>query len=119
MDNATAKDCPRDNTAIVGGAVGGVLGAALLVALGAIAALCVRRPKDRHMQNGQYYTPGPNKEGLLGYPHTASSLSHEVETSHTAIESVPVPAQELPVQTVHEVQGDNVSMDLGKKQIRR
>lgn len=113
MDNATTKDCPKDNTAVVGGAVGGVLGAALLVALGAIAALCMRRPKDHLMQNGQYYTPAPNKEGPPGYPHTASSLSHEVETSQTGIESVPVPAQELPVQSVHEVQGDNVSLDLG------
>lgn len=39
--------CPKDNTAVVGGAVGGVLGAALLAALGTIAALTFRKPKNK------------------------------------------------------------------------
>jgi hypothetical protein len=37
------EDCPADNTAVVAGSVGGVLGAALLASLGVIAVLWRRR----------------------------------------------------------------------------
>ncbi|KND87693.1 N-acetyltransferase eso1 [Tolypocladium ophioglossoides CBS 100239] len=57
-DGASANnECPKDNTAIVGGAVGGVLGAALLASLGAIAVLCMRRPKPRGTHTGAQNDP--------------------------------------------------------------
>ncbi|GJN78552.1 hypothetical protein PLIIFM63780_002046 [Purpureocillium lilacinum] len=109
IDSATNNECPKDNTAMVGGAVGGVLGAALLVALGAIAVLCMRRPKDHSQEVVQpdqsaQYTPNLYKESPPGYPQTASSRG--MEPSPMGIESVHVHAQELPVRQVHEVQGD-------------
>ncbi|KAH7329578.1 hypothetical protein B0I35DRAFT_507838 [Stachybotrys elegans] len=39
----TSEDCPADNTAVVAGSLGGVLGAALLASLGVIAVLWRRR----------------------------------------------------------------------------
>lgn len=55
-DSSSQKDtsdskCPKNNTAVVGGAVGGVLGVALLAALGTIAALTLRKPKN----TGRYF----------------------------------------------------------------
>ncbi|KAK7729256.1 hypothetical protein SLS53_009286 [Cytospora paraplurivora] len=40
---AAVADCPKDNTAVVGGAVGGALGAALLASVGALAFMIKRR----------------------------------------------------------------------------
>lgn len=38
-----AADCPKDNSAVIGGAVGGALGVALLASLGALGFLVKRR----------------------------------------------------------------------------
>lgn len=42
----SSKACPKDNTVVVGGAVGGVLGAALLASLGTLAFVVKRRKDD-------------------------------------------------------------------------
>ncbi|PNY24450.1 N-acetyltransferase eso1 [Tolypocladium capitatum] len=79
VQNASApaqNACPKDNTAIVGGAVGGVLGAALLASLGALAALCMRRPKAQDAHAPEEYA---NKDGG--------------------------PPQELPARPIHEMPG--------------
>jgi hypothetical protein len=56
----TVEECPADNTAVVAGSVGGVLGAALLASLGVIFMLW-RRRKDAG--NRPYVTmPGPSSD---------------------------------------------------------
>ncbi|UNI21289.1 hypothetical protein JDV02_007291 [Purpureocillium takamizusanense] len=112
----SSEACPKDKTAVVGGAVGGVLGAALLVALGVIALLVMRRPvnKEHHHQapaaahpdhqTSRYTTPNLHKElPPPGYPPTASSRGG-MQHSPMGMESARVHAQELPVQQVHEAQ---------------
>ncbi|KAG8166477.1 hypothetical protein KVR01_002166 [Diaporthe batatas] len=51
--SSESEACPRDNTAVVGGAVGGVLGAALLASLGALMFV-VKRRKDDSPASPQY-----------------------------------------------------------------
>ncbi|POR35720.1 N-acetyltransferase eso1 [Tolypocladium paradoxum] len=83
-DGASAKnECPKDNTAIVGGAVGGLLGAALLASLGAIAVLCMRRPKEQWTHNAP------------------------LEYSNKVVAGVP--PQELPARPIHEMQGSQLA----------
>ncbi|KJZ79347.1 hypothetical protein HIM_01498 [Hirsutella minnesotensis 3608] len=85
--------CPKDNSAVVGGAVGGVLGAALLASLGALAVMCMRRPKEYHTHNNG---------------HT--------ECSNIAVAAAP--AHELSARPVHEMQGSQMSprSDFGSSQ---
>lgn len=45
-DTAAVAECPKDNSAVVGGAVGGALGLALLASLGALGFM-IKRWKDR------------------------------------------------------------------------
>ncbi|PHH88464.1 hypothetical protein CDD83_7501 [Cordyceps sp. RAO-2017] len=75
--------CPKDNSAVVGGAVGGVLGVALLASLGALAVVCLRKPKEYHTYHGP------------------------TEYSNNITVSGP-PPQELPTRPVHEMQGSQV-----------
>lgn len=80
------SDCPKDKTAVVGGAVGGVLGAALLASLGVIAALFKRRPKEQHEPQ---FTPESPK--YMGIPVASD------------------PPQELnAAREVHEIQGNQL-----------
>ncbi|KAK3942116.1 hypothetical protein QBC46DRAFT_427782 [Diplogelasinospora grovesii] len=74
----------KDNTAVVGGALGAALGAALLASLGAIAWLCLRRPK-----------PVSPPQTVTGYPEYTQA---EAKTFQHP--------QELEVRKpVYEVQG--------------
>ncbi|SPN96534.1 uncharacterized protein DNG_00060 [Cephalotrichum gorgonifer] len=80
-------ECPKNNTAVVGGAVGGALGAALLAALGAIAFLLMRRPKAA--------------EGAT-YP------TDETWKYAAAAPVAPTPAQELTAaRGPYEIEGNN------------
>ncbi|KAJ6437291.1 hypothetical protein O9K51_10265 [Purpureocillium lavendulum] len=112
-DGVAKNECPKDNTAVVGGAVGGVLGAALLVALGAIAALCMRRPQAQKQQEAitpyEHYSPAQqpaaaavNKESPPRYFNSSSRPGRSNFTLHS------VHAEELPAPEVHEAPGDQV-----------
>ncbi|XP_044721899.1 uncharacterized protein HRG_04814 [Hirsutella rhossiliensis] len=80
------RQCPKDNSAIVGGAVGGVLGAALLASLAALAVMCLRRPKEHYTHNGP-----------MEYSNIAVSGGHP---------------HELSARPVHEMQGSQVRSDV-------
>lgn len=54
-----ASDCPKDNTAVVGGAVGGAMGAALLASLGVIAVMWRRKPQGLAPTEYTYPGDGP------------------------------------------------------------
>lgn len=53
------KQCPADNTAVVGGAVGGILGAALIASVIAIIFLLRRRPSANAAAQQQQYQEPP------------------------------------------------------------
>ncbi|KUI66061.1 hypothetical protein VM1G_02101 [Cytospora mali] len=85
--SAAVAECPKDNTAVVGGAVGGVLGAALLASLGALGFMMKRRkdtmpspaaPEYAQVNGGYYATethPKPLQSPGMSY---VSAPSHEV-----------------------------------------
>ncbi|RDA88941.1 hypothetical protein CP532_0662, partial [Ophiocordyceps camponoti-leonardi (nom. inval.)] len=85
----SAEQCPKDSSvAVVAGAVGGVLGAALLASLGALAVVCLRRKRGTTTTT----TTGPQayeSHQAHGYSHTPSMGAQH----------------ELPNRPVHEMQG--------------
>ncbi|PFH56878.1 hypothetical protein XA68_15828 [Ophiocordyceps unilateralis] len=66
----SGEGCPKDNSAVVGGAVGGVLGAALLGSLGALAVMCLRR--GRRSAEEQPAPSHSKRHGRRGDPARAS-----------------------------------------------
>lgn len=85
-----SASCPKDNTAVVGGAVGGALGAALLASAVTIALLLRRR-----QQPAPQYEQVPKYGGGMGQISPGTTM-------------VPTP-QELPTATgFYEMQGNQV-----------
>ncbi|RDA94740.1 hypothetical protein CP533_6720 [Ophiocordyceps camponoti-saundersi (nom. inval.)] len=60
----SAERCPENTTsaAVVGGAVGGVMGAALLASLGALAVVCLRRKRATATTGPEAYNSRPVHE---------------------------------------------------------
>ncbi|PHH74268.1 hypothetical protein CDD80_3191 [Ophiocordyceps camponoti-rufipedis] len=77
------KPCPKDNSAVVGGAVGAVLGGALLASLGALAVVCVQR---RRTKQDLYDTQdrGATAHELPIRPPVHEMQSGEMDASKTA-----------------------------------
>jgi hypothetical protein len=94
IQNATTgSECPKSNTAVVGGAVGGVLGAALLAALGTIAFMCRRSPRKDAQEAP--YVPSPKSDQPS---NTHSDLSYG---SNTAPQELPMASS----RPVYEMRG--------------
>ncbi|KAK7217715.1 hypothetical protein V2G26_005718 [Clonostachys chloroleuca] len=69
-DANTLDTCPKDNSVVIGGAVGGALGTLLLGSLGTIVLLLLRRTK------AEPTTPGPSiSESPKSEPQTSSPPS--------------------------------------------
>lgn len=91
---AAVADCPKDNTAVVGGAVGGALGAALLASVGALAFMLKRRKDGMAPAAAPAYT----QSGPAEYkPYSERFQSPG---------GLYVPSQELPTGAIpaHEMQ---------------
>lgn len=71
--------CPKDNTAVVGGAVGGVLGAALL---GALAALAIVLFKRRGAERSPEYRPVDVTQKTDQQCASHSQVVHELPVHH-------------------------------------
>lgn len=91
-DEAALAACPKDNSAIIGGAVGGTLGLALLASLGALGFM-TKRWKDRVSSstalaytNRGSYVNGPSPNGLessqMSYKPPQELFSASPETVH-------------------------------------
>ncbi|RCI13788.1 hypothetical protein L249_8185 [Ophiocordyceps polyrhachis-furcata BCC 54312] len=91
---SSAERCSNDSSAaVVGGAVGGVLGAALLASLGALAVVCLRRKRETTGPQSQAY----DSHHVHGYSHTAAMGAQH----------------ELPNRPVHEMQGSQYKVGGG------
>lgn len=102
-DSATPTDyvgseCPRVNTAIVGGALGGGLGAALLASLGVIAVMWKRR-----RATDSQIASNPNSGAFNVSRPWPSEAERLRETSPASKGYVYYVAQEEPVVPMHEL----------------
>ncbi|KUI57588.1 hypothetical protein VP1G_04867 [Cytospora mali] len=93
--SAAVAECPKDNTAVVGGAVGGVLGAALLASLGALGFMMKRRKDtmpppaapEYAQVNGGFY----------------ANESHAKPLQSPGMSYISAPSHEVPAAVVHEM----------------
>ena len=109
------ESCPKDNSAVVGGAVGGVLGAALLGTVVALVILLRRRPAGpatpappQYQQHtgqyagGQYVDHAGSGANLTGGGGYAASAKYGPSTPGSGLAS---PQELPPVTEVYEMQG--------------
>lgn len=93
--------CPVDRTAVVGGAVGGTLGAALLASLGALAFMMKKR-RDYMAYPPPSTAPTQGAQGS-SMMHSPGYLEYYSKPAQHPDGSL-VPPQELPERSRHEMQ---------------
>ena len=102
---ASQVDCPRDNSVIVGGAVGGVLGTALLSCCGVIALLLSRRPKP--VQKSKF-SCGPGHDGMKLTAAGVSDLD-SLKGANVAVSPGGPPRELSAARAIFEVPANAVS----------